>query len=232
MDEIKTLGHKADGKKNPEIVDAIIELANNPTVSRTKSKKRVADKASKTREDSWLLLYVCAQDGEAYASAFPRTKVQGLPDRFIPEYSPKVKAGRLPEPDLNLGVSAITELLDNAKKLNGQMKMSDEVRDKVDHIWSGQPDEIQRSPRLRQQFMLEMYLAAFSRCSAVAELQDLEIAVKALERQRAIRQKFFAEEIPNQVGVYSNRLKTIRAEMLRRLRVGSISLKWLCPCHS
>lgn len=111
IDEIKTLGHKADGKKNPEIVDAIIELANNPTISRTKSKKTVKGAASKTRPDSFLLVFACAQDGEAYATAFPRTKLQGLPDRFIPEYSPKVDAGSLPDVDLTTGIQAMVKLL-------------------------------------------------------------------------------------------------------------------------
>jgi putative DNA primase/helicase len=220
VDEIKTLGHKADGKKNPEIVDSIIELANNPTISRTKSKKNQKSPASKTREDSWLLLYACAQDGEAYGMAFPRTKVQGLPDRFIPEYSPKVKAGRLPEPDMTAGMEAVAELLKTAHALPGRITMSAEVKKNIEEIWNSQPEEFQQSPRLRQQFMLEMYLAAFSRGSAVAEQQDLAVAVKALDRQKAIRGKFFAEEIPNQVGVYSNRLKAIRSNMQRRLRRG------------
>jgi hypothetical protein len=219
VDEIKTLGHKADGKKNPEIADAIVELANNPTVSRTKSKKTVAGAASKTRSDSWLLLYACAQDGEAYGMAFPRTKAQGLPDRFIPEYSPKIVPGRLPEPDMNLGIEAIAEMHRNAFK-NQKMVMAADVKTKLDEIWSGQPEDFQKSPRLRQQFILELYLAAFSRGSAVAELQDVGIAVKALERQKPIRTKFFMEEIPNQVGVYSNRLKAVHREMMRRLRRG------------
>jgi hypothetical protein len=220
VDEIKTLGHKADGKKNPEIIDAIIELANNPTISRTKSKKRVAEKSSKTREDAWLLLYVCAQDGEAYGTAFPRTKVQGLPDRFIPEYSPKVKAGRLPEPDIAAGMEAIGELLRATQSLAGRITMSAEVKNGIDEIWDRQPEEIQQSPRLRQQFMLEMYLTAFSRGSAVAEPQDLAIAVKALDRQKAIRGKLFADEMPNQVGIYTNRLKGIHKDMQHRLRSG------------
>jgi hypothetical protein len=219
VDEIKTLGHKADGKKNPEITDAIVELANNPTVSRTKSKKTVAGAASKNRSDSWLLLYACAQDGEAYGMAFPRTKAQGLPDRFIPEYSPKIVPGRLPEPDMNLGIEAIAEMHRNAFK-NQKMVMAADVKTRLDEIWSGQPEEFQKSPRLLQQFILEMYLEAFNRGSAMVQMQDLEIAVKALERQKTIRAKFFTEEIPNQVGVYSNRLKAVHREMMRRLRRG------------
>lgn len=174
----------------------------------------------KSRADSWLLVYVCAQDGEAYATAFPRTKVQGLPDRFIPEYSPKVDAGDLPDPDVALGVEGIAELLKTVQAFSGRMTMTAEVKKQIDEIWKGQPQEFRQSPRLRQQFLLEMYLAAYSRGSAIAEAQDLAIAVKALDRQKAIRLKHFTEEIPNQVGVYTKRLKDVHKDMLRRLRRG------------
>jgi hypothetical protein len=215
VDEVKTLGHKADGRKNPEIIDSIIEMANSTTVSRTKAVQ--GKKLPKSRPDSWLFLYACAQDGEAYGTAFPKTKSQGLPDRFIPEYSSKVKAGRLPEPDFELGMEAIMELLGQCPT---KFTMSPDVSEGVDKVWDSQPDEVQKSPRLRQQFLLEMYLAAFSRGSKVAEQQDLAIAVKALDRQKAIRAKVFAEEMPNQVGVYASRLKTINKDMQHRLRKG------------
>jgi hypothetical protein len=222
VDEVKMLGQKADGRKNPEIVSSIIELANSTTVGRVKAKKRVKEKAEKSRSDSWLLMYMCAQDGEAYATAFPRTKAQGLPDRFIPEYSPKVKAGRLPEPDMAAGTGAVVDLLGAVCRLKGKMTMSDDVRKQVEEVWSQQPDELQMSPRLRQQFLLEMYLAAFFRGSAVAEAEDLAVAVKALHRQNAIRREFFADEMPDVIGVLSNRIKTIHKDMLHRLRSGSV----------
>lgn len=219
--EVKRLGQKADGRKNPEIVSGIIEMAESTDVSRTKSKKSQRSKASKTREDSWLLVYICAQDGEAYATAFPRTKAQGLSDRFIPEYSPAIKPGRKPEPDIALGVQAIAELLKTAQALSKGMTMSPDVKNKVDEIWDSQPEELQQSPRLRSQFILEMYLAAFSRGSAVAEAQDLAVAVKALERQKPMRKKFFSEEIPSMVAVYIQRLRKVLEGMTRDLRKGT-----------
>jgi hypothetical protein len=219
-DEIKTLGHKADGKKNPEIIDAIIEMANTTIVSRTKASTGVKSRASKTRTDSFLFLFACAQDGEAYATAFPRTKLQGLPDRFIPEYSPKVEPGELPVVNTTLGAQALAKLLDYAQRIK-QIKMAGDVRPRIGEIWSAQEAEFRQSPRLRQQFLLEMYLSAFSRGSAVAESQDLDVAVKALNRQKPIRRKFFADEIPNQVGVFGNRLKKVHADMTHRLRQGT-----------
>lgn len=221
VDEVKTLGQKADGKKNPEIVSGIIEMANSTTVSRAKSKKNKKDSSTKVREDSWLLVYMCAQDGDAYALAFPRTKTQGMTDRFIPEYTTKVRPGRLPEPNEIKGVQAIGSMLETAKKIAGcgtGMITDPKLQGQLDQIWNSLPEEFQTSPRLLQQFRLEMYLAAFSRASAVVEKQDLDVAVKALNRQVPIRQVVFAEEIPNQVAIYVKRLKEIHGGILQRLR--------------
>ena len=217
VDEVKTLGQKADGKKNPEIVSSIIELANKTSIGRTKAKRNKKDAASKTRENSFLLVYICAQDGETFAEAFPRTKKQGLTDRFIPEYSPKVKSGDLPEPNVALGREAIKELVTFAQQ-TPRMIIGTAVKERFKRIWDSQPLEIQQSPRLRQQFLLEMYLAAFNRQSATAEQQDLDIAARAFDRQKAIRQKFFTEEIPNQVAIYISRLKKLYEDALRQLR--------------
>ena len=218
VDEVKTLGQKADGKKNPEIVSGIIEMANKTTVSRTKA-KRGKNAATKTRKDAWLLLYACAQDGEAFATAFPRTAKQGLPDRFIPEYSGKVESGDLPEPSVTLGLEALAEAVALAKRLGG-MSRSEEARVQFESIWQRQSEELRKSPRLRQQFLLELYFAAFARGSAVAEAQDLAVATKWFERQKAIRTVFFSEEIPDQVGVYVQRLRKIMEGMLKDLRKG------------
>lgn len=98
--------------------------------------------------------------------------------------------------------------------------MAPDVKVRINEIWAQQETEFRQSPRLRQQFLLEMYLSAFSRGSAVAETQDLDIAVRFLNRQKAIRRRFFADEISNQIGVYGNRLKKIHADMLHRLRQG------------
>lgn len=220
VDEVLTLGQKADGKKNPEIIGGIIEFANKTTASRTKAKRGKNDQAMKVRPDSWLLLYACAQDGEAFATAFPRKKKQGLPDRFIPEYSAKVDAGDLPEPNFALGMEAIAEAVGIAEKLKNGISVSQDVRDQIAAIWNSQPDEMRKSPRLRQQFLLEMYFATFARGSAVAEAQDLAVAVKWFERQKAIRAVFFSEEIPDMVGVYTQRLRKVLEGMIKDLRSG------------
>jgi putative DNA primase/helicase len=96
VDEVTTLGHKAGEKKNPEILDAIIELADSHRVSRVLAKKGKQG-GSKTHDNARLSLYACGQDGPAFMSAFAgRTKL-GLFDRLYPEFSGPIEAGDLPE---------------------------------------------------------------------------------------------------------------------------------------
>ena len=194
-------------------------MANKTVVSRTKA-KRGKEKSTKTRHDCWLLLYACTQDGEAFATAFPRTKKQGLSDRFLPEYSDAVESGKLPVPNLTMGLEALAEAIAIAEKVKGGMSQSQEASIQFETIWQMQPEELRKSPRLRQQFLLEAYFQAFARGSAVVEAQDLAVATRLFERQKVIRRVFFSEEIPNQVGVYIQRLRKISEEMLRALRKG------------
>jgi hypothetical protein len=218
VDEVLTLGQKADGKKNPEIIGGIVEMANKTTVSRAKA-KRGKEQSFKTRKDAWLLLYACAQDAEAFATAFPRKKKQGFSDRFIPEYSGKVEAGNLSTPNSTLGLEALFEMVKVAKQMKG-ITMAPGIREMVEAVWATQPQEVKTSPRLRQQLLLEMYFAAFSRGSLVAEQSDWLVALKWFERQKAIRRVFFSEEIPDMVGVYTQRLRKAIQEMLWALREG------------
>jgi hypothetical protein len=220
VDEVLTLGQKADGKKNPEIIGGIIEMANKTVISRVKAKRGKQD-SRKTRADAWLILFACAQDGEAFATAFPRKQKQGFPDRFIPEYSGKVDGGKMPVPDNILGLQALLQMVKYASKFaEGGMTLVDDVRVAVDSLWDSQPENVKTSPRLRQQLLLETYFAAFARGSAVAQAQDWAIALKWFERQKAIRRVFFSEEIPDQVGVYIQRLRKILNGMSRDLRAG------------
>jgi hypothetical protein len=222
VDEVLTLGQKAEGRKNPEIIGGIIEMANKTTVGRMKAQKG-KQASMKTRQDAWLMLFACAQDGEAFATAFPRKGKQGFADRFIPEYSGKVEAGELPSPNHLMGLKAIQQMVKNAASLaaNGiTMKMAEGTRAQVDVLWKSQPEAVRKSPRLRQQLTLEAYFSAFSRGSSIVEGEDWERASKWFERQTAIRRVFFSEEIPDQVGVYIQRLRKIHGEMGRNLRKG------------
>lgn len=222
--EVKNIGHKSDSKKNPDILDALVELADETTVTVTKAKKSLKAKACKSRENSWLLAYVCSQDKEAFATAFPRTKDQGLPDRFVPEYSPRIEAGSLPELNFALGAEGLEEIIKTVQsaKTSG-LTLSAEAKATFQEVWNRQEPQYKTSPRFRQQFMLEVYLKAIGEGRTVALPSDVLVANEIVERRKPIRQKYLDEQIPNQAGVYTSRLKAIHADMFRQLRRG---IRW------
>src|SRR5256885_16756033 len=63
-------------------------------------------------------------------------------------------------------------------------------------------------------------MSAYGRCSMVAETEDLELAIKIFRRQIVVREKHFATEVPDRIGLYISRLKTITVDMRRRLNAG------------
>jgi bifunctional DNA primase/polymerase-like protein/primase-like protein len=218
VDEVTTLGHKGGEKKNPEIIDAIVELADSHQVSRVLAKKGKLG-GSKTHDNARLSLYICGQDGPAFMSAFAgRTKI-GLFDRFYPEFSGPIEAGDLPEINqsdvLNLHAK-ITALNFNCKK----MTMSDATRLDLGIFWSGQPVEIRRKIRFRKYLILDMYMAAFGRGVTVAEPEDLAVAIKMFTRQIIIRKVHFTGEVPDRVGFYLGHLKSWTEWMRKRLVKG------------
>jgi hypothetical protein len=68
--------------------------------------------------------------------------------------------------------------------------------------------------------MLDMYMATFGRGVAVAEPQDLDVAVKIFNRQIIIRRLCFTDEIPDRVGFYLGQLKKVEKQMRKRLNQG------------
>jgi Bifunctional DNA primase/polymerase, N-terminal/Primase C terminal 1 (PriCT-1) len=194
VDEVTTLGHKGGEKKQPEIIDTIVELADSHQVSRVLAKKGKVG-GSKTHDNARLSLYICGQDGSAFMSAFAgRTKI-GLFDRFYPEFSGPIEAGDLPEikqSDVLSLHAKIAGLNFNCKK----MTMSDATRLDLNLFWSAQPTEIRRKIRFRKYLMLDMYMAAFGRGVTVAEPEDLAVAIKMFTRQIVIRRVHFGAYPP------------------------------------
>jgi hypothetical protein len=217
VDEATSLGHKAGEKKNPEIVDTIIELADGHRISRVLA--RNGKKTSRTNDNARLSLYMCGQNGEVFMQAFAgRTKL-GLYDRFYPEYSPNVEAGDLPDIDTGKAVQVWTEI-NELLKTSGQMKMSDGVKMLVDEFWKSQPSEYRKRVRWKKHLMLDMYMAAFGRGSMFATAEDWEGAKKLYLRQVAIREEHFTTEVPDKIGVYNSRLRAITERMRARLKAG------------
>jgi putative DNA primase/helicase len=217
IDEVTSLGHKAGEKKNPEIVDTIIELADSHRISRVLAKQK-GQRANRTTDNARLSLYMCGQNGEVFMSSFAgRTKL-GIYDRLYPEFSPNVEAGDLP----NIHIGRAAELLNKILKLDfsGEMTMSPETKTRLDAFWKNQPAEIRKKPRFKKHLMLDMYMAAFGRGVRVAEVEDLDVAVKIFHRQIVIRRVHFTDEVPDKVGLYLGKFKSLTEGMRRRLNAG------------
>jgi hypothetical protein len=217
IDEVTSLGHKGGDKKQPEIVDAIIELANSSGISRVKAKQK-GQKVNLTTDNAHLALYMCGQNGEVFMSSFAGRTALGLYDRFYPEYSEPVEAGDLPE----ISQADAALLLDELYKMNftGRMTMAPETKLRLDEFWKSQSAEVRKKPRLKTYLSLDMYMSAWGRGRMIAELEDLNAAIKIFERQLIIRRIHFTVEVPDKIGLYLGKLKTITEQMRRRLKAG------------
>src|SRR5258708_28390240 len=74
IDEAVALGHKAGEKKNPEIIDTIVELATKHKFTRAKAARSKKADAGRTHDNAHLSLYMCAQDRDVIAAAFPNRR--------------------------------------------------------------------------------------------------------------------------------------------------------------
>lgn len=217
VDEVTTLGHKAGEKKNPEILDTIIELADSHIISRVKA-KHGKQQSVKRHDNAHLSVYVCGQDGPAFMAAFAgRTKL-GLFDRLYPEFSGPIEAGDLPEIKQSDIESLQTRI--NRLNFNCKMTMSASTESKLKDFWNSQPVEIRRKIRFKKYLMLDMYMAAFGRGVSVAEPEDLEVAIKIFNRQMVIRQACFTGEVPDRVGFYASKIKAIIEAQRKELNSG------------
>jgi len=218
IDEVESFGNKAAATRNPAILDMLIELADTTQISRVKAAKNDNIKAVKTKNDARLCAVMCGQEGHVYMKAFAgRTKL-GLWDRLYPEYGVPVETGDLPP------VSAVDayQLLSELNKLDysGVMTMQPEAKACLDGFWSGQPDTVRKKARWKKNLMLDVYMSAFGRGLKVAELEDVETAVKIFIRQLIIRQTHFTTEVPDRTGYYLGLIKVITEKMVGRLQAG------------
>jgi hypothetical protein len=217
IDEAISLGHKAGEKKNPEIIDTIIELATKHKFTRAKAARGKA-KAGRTHENAHLSIYVCAQDKDVIAAAFPNRRGMGLFERLYGEYSAPIIGGKLPRVDPALA----TEIWGAVQKLpkSGHMMMAAGVEDRIESYWASLPRDVQTKVRLKAHLFRDMYMAAHGRGSVIAEIQDLDSALVNFPRQIKIRETFFTTEVPDKIGLYLSRLKTLTEGMRRRLNKG------------
>ena len=213
VDEIEGLGNKANEKRNPAILDTMIELADSTSISRLLAKKR------KTKDDARLSMFMCGQDGDVYMKAFAgRTKL-GMYDRLYPEYGVPVEAGDLPPIDTMDAYKMLGKLcaLDYSV---GVMTMNQAAKDVFNDFWLAQPKEVRTKARWKKNILVDAYVAAFGRGSKQVELEDMNIAVKMFTRQLVIRKVCFRSEVPDKVGFYLGKCKDLTERMRRELQAG------------
>jgi Bifunctional DNA primase/polymerase, N-terminal len=217
IDEVESFGNKAAATRNPAIMDMLIELADGTHISSVKA-SRGKSKGMKTKNDARLCAVMCGQEGSVYMKAFAgRTKL-GLWDRLTPEYSVPVEAGDLP----HISTADSFQLLNELNKLDysGVMTMSDDAKTRLEIFWSEQPAAVRKKARWKKNLTLDAYMSAFGRGVKVAEVEDVEIAIRIFTRQLIIRQTHFTSEVPDRVGYYIGLLKAITAKMERQLAAG------------
>jgi hypothetical protein len=222
IDEIESLGNKAAATRNPGILDTMIELADNTRISRTlaipRGAKGQAAKASKTKDDARFCAVMCGQDGPTYMKAFAgRTKL-GLWDRLYPEYGVAVEAGDLPAVDSGDALRLLTEL--NNLSYSGTMTMSEEAKSWLDNFWESQPKEVRLKARWKKNLTLDAYMSAFGRGVKVADVEDIDIAIRIFQRQLIIRRVCFTTEVPDRTGFYLGLIKNITRHMQKQLAAG------------
>jgi hypothetical protein len=222
IDEIESLGNKAAATRNPGILDTMIELADNTRISRTlaipRGAKGQAAKASKTKDDARFCAVMCGQDGPTYMKAFAgRTKL-GLWDRLYPEFGVAVEAGDLPAVDSADALRLLTEL--NNLNYSGTMTMSEEAKSWLDNFWESQPKEVRLKARWKKNLTLDAHMSAFGRGVKVADVEDVDIAIRMFQRQLIIRRVCFTTEVPDRTGYYLGLIKNITQHMRKQLAAG------------
>ena len=218
IDEVESFGNKAAATRNPAIMDMLIELADSTHVSSVKA-SRGKTKGTKTKTDARLCAVMCGQEGSVYMKAFAgRTKL-GLWDRLTPEYGVAVEAGDLPPILTGDAYQLLIEL--NQLDYSGTMTMQMEAKTRLEAFWSSLQPEVKKKARWKKNLTLDVYMSAFGRGLKIAEVEDVEIAIKIFTRQLVIRQTHFTTEVPDRIGYYIGLLKTITAKMERQLAAGT-----------
>jgi hypothetical protein len=235
VDEVSGLGHKSDGRKNPEILDRMVELADSTSISDVKAKKSAKRSSAKTKNNAFLAMVMCGQNSKIWTSAFVGKTDVGLFDRITPEHSLPVDAGNLPAIPREVAFHLQTRINkmfpepvkgEQTKKI--KMRMSDEASAEFDVFWACEPPEIRSNVRFRKHLKLDCYLIAFGQGRTVVDLQDLADAIKIFNRQLAIRRVMFRGEASDRIGFYLNLIKLQTEWMRRRLAEGIPAAKIAC----
>jgi hypothetical protein len=217
IDEVTSLGHKAGEKKNPEILDTMIELADSASISRVKAKKN-KQPSTRTKNDAHLGVVMCGQDREVYVSSFTGRTSLGWWDRLVPEFGVPQETGDLPPINEKEAIQLLIEL--NSLRYSGTMVMSPEAKDVLREFWLAQTPEIRTKARWKKHLQLDAYLMAFGRAAKTVEKVDMEGAIRTFNRQVVIRRVMFHGEAKDRIGFYLGLIKELTEWMRRRLQEG------------
>lgn len=218
IEEIRDFGNKGKDSKNPDVIDALTQMADSMNISRVTSKKQGGAGGTKTKADARLVVIACGQDGETYMHALSGQTKVGLPDRLVPEFSVAVEGGDLYEINKDEAAEMYSRiaLLD----YSGTMTMSDDASEMIRIFWKGLLPEVRKKVRWLKGLKLDAQLIAFGRGSKVVELEDAENAIKIFSRQVIIRKVCFKNDAGDRMGFYSARCKEITARIGRQLSEG------------
>ena len=229
IDEITSLGNKAGEKKQPEILDAIVELANGSSISRILAKQK-----TRTKDDAYLSLVICGPNGKVYGAAFGAREKQGIFDRMTPEWGEPVEAGDLPPIDPVRAVMLLEKLKAlpyrgaeinpptapgvvtgasgpqrKPKHKKVRMVMDPEAKAAEEACWKSQTEAVRKKVRFRTGLRLDAYTNAMSNGRTVMNKDDVDKAARTFTRELAIRASQFNTPITDRVGYYSALIKEI-----------------------
>jgi hypothetical protein len=214
IDEVADLGEKADPKRNPGIVTALIELAENRSVSRTLAGKK------RHKNDAFLASYLAGQHGEVYMMSLPNRSRLGLFDRMRPEYSIPVAPGRTPEIDIVKAGDLYRRLMTMLGQIRS-LKLNADGEDLLEMFWVSQPADVQVKVRFKKHILVDAFLSAFARGSSTVEVEDVERATRIFERELVIRKVHFQKEVPNRIAIYTDKFLELTERMRRQLNRGA-----------
>jgi hypothetical protein len=227
IDEVSGLGHKAGEKKNPEIIDTMGELADSTSISRVKAKKG-KQSSTKTKDNAYLTVVMCGQNQDVFIKAFTGRTDVGWFDRLVPEFGVPQETGKLPQ----MGDQEASKMLArlNGLDYSGEMTKAPDADRLLEQFWLAQEPEVRKVARLKKQLLTDVFLIAFGRGSKIAELADVEDAIKGFTRSLVIRKAMFHGEAPSQIGFYLGKIKGVTEWMRAQIAAGfpeaSVAMSW------
>jgi putative DNA primase/helicase len=230
VDELTNLGNKADQRKNPEILDIILELANSRSLSRVKARRSANKSGTMTKDDCDLAVVMCVPSGESLMRAFSGRKDEGATDRLFLEFAVPPKKGPLPQIDKATAVALQAEIYDLVRKYRGvHMEIRPEASEAIASYWGTLPEKIQSKVRFGVELELDAYLNAIGRGVFTVELEDVHDAITNFSRRLEIRKEYIGREVKDDTARYLAALKRITAQMAEEMKVAVASPEAVDP---